>query len=115
MKLMNLISIILVLLMSLGCETDDPASSETVTLTILNGLSAFTIHHIYISPSGDRQWGVDRLGSQTLSPGESGSLELSKGEYDIKVIDEDGDEYFRWGVRLNSDYTWRVILSDLSG
>ena len=116
MKWVNLISIILVLLMSLGgCESDNPASSGTVTLTIVNALEAFTIYNIYVSPSGNRQWGIDRLGSQTLSPGESGSLELSKGDYDIKIIDQDGDEYFKWGLKLNSNYTWRVRLSDLSG
>ena len=116
MKWMTLMSLILVFLMSLsGCETDDPVSSETVTLTIVNELQSFTIYHIYISPSGDRQWGTDRLGSRTLAPGGSGSIELSKGEYDIKVVDEDGDEYFKWELRLNGDYTWRVRLSDLSG
>ena len=107
MKWMNLLSIILVLLMSLGgCETDDPVSSGTVTLTIVNELQSFTIYRIYVSPSGASQWGVDRLGSQTLLPGESGSLELSKGEYDIKVLDEDGDEYVRWGVKTE----WGLYL-----
>ena len=99
----------------LACGNDNPASSGTVTLTIINGLESYTIHYVYVSPSGSNSWGSDRLGAaNVLDPGESGTLELPQGTYDIKIIDEDGDEYIKWDLKLNNDYTWRVRLSDLS-
>lgn len=109
-------SILLLLAMSLGgCgEDDNPISSGTVTLTIKNGLSSFTIYYVYVSPSQSSGWGNDLLGSHTLFPGEGIILELPKGTYDIKVVDEDDDRYFRWGLRLNRNYTWTVRLSDMS-
>ena len=115
-KMLTLIvSIVMMGFLACGDDTLNPVSSETVTLTIINGLGAVTIYYVYVSPSGSDSWGSDRLGTANiLSPGESGTLELSKGVYDIRVVDEDGDEYFRWNLQLNSDYTWTVRLSDLS-
>ena len=97
----------------------DPASSGTVTLTIMNGLGSFTIDYVYVSPSVSYSWPSDRLlPRNVLRPGESGTLVLSTGTYDIQNVDEDGDEYFRWDLKLNSDYridgqTLRFILIDV--
>ena len=33
----------------LACGNDNPASSETVTLTIINGLERYSIHYVYVS------------------------------------------------------------------
>ena len=117
MKWVKMLTLIISVLMMgfLACGDDNPASSGTVTLTIMNGLGSFTIYYVYVSPSGSNSWGSDRLGTgNVLRPGDSGTLELSTGTYDIKIVDEDGDEYFRWDLKLNSDYTWTVRLSDLS-
>ena len=117
MKWIRMLTLIFSVLMMgfFGCGNDNPASSETITLTIINDLGSYTIHYVYVSPSGSNSWGSDRLGAgKVLDPGESGTLELSRGTYDIKIVDEDGDEYFRWDLKLNNDYTWRVRLSDLS-
>lgn len=118
MKWVKMLTLIISVLMMgfLACGDDNPASSSgPVILTIINGLGSFTIYYVYVSPSGSDSWGSDRLGTaNVLGPGESGTLELSKGVYDIKIVDEDGDEYFRWNLQLNNDYTWTVRLSDLS-
>ena len=117
MKWVKMLTLLIsVLLMGfMACGNDNPASSGTITFTIINELGPFTIHYVYVSPSGSNSWGSDRLGvANVLDPGESGTLELPKGTYDIKIVDEDGDEYFRWDLKLNNDYTWRVRLSDLS-
>ncbi len=99
----------------LACGNDNPASSETITLTIINDLRRFTIHFVYISPSESDSWGRDRLGTDNiLAPEERIMLELEKGTYDIRIVDEDGEEYIKRNLQLNSDYTWQVRLSDLS-
>ena len=99
----------------LACGNDNPASSETVTLTIINDLGNYSIHYVYVSLSESNSWGSDRLGAEkVLNPGKSVKLELTKGTYDIRIVDEDGDEYVKSDLQLINDYTWRVRLSDLS-
>jgi len=116
MKWINLMPIILLFVMIFGgCEGDDnPISSGTVNLTIKNELALWSIHHVYVSPSGSNQWGNDLLDRGSLSPGRSTTLELSKGTYDIKVVDEDGDEYLKREIKLDRNYTWTVEITDLS-
>lgn len=99
-----------------ACGDDDkPTSSGTITLTIINGLEDYFIYFVYVSPTGMNTWGIDRLGSgNVLAPGDGGNLELPKGTYDIKIVDEDGDAYYKWGLKLTKDHTWRVKLSELS-
>ena len=99
----------------LACGNDNPSSSEIVILTIINGLESYSIHYVYVSPSESNSWGNDRLGAEkVLNPGKMVTLELEKGTYDIRIVDEDGDEYVKSDLQLNSDYTWTVMLSDLS-
>ncbi|MEW6756509.1 MAG: hypothetical protein AB1505_36895 [Candidatus Latescibacterota bacterium] len=103
-----------------GCGDDDKRPTATraaaqVTLTIVNRLSTYTIYYVYVSPSTENVWGADLLGAgRTLAPGQSVSLRLAPGAYDIKVVDEDLDTYVRWGVNLYSDFTWVVTLSDMT-
>ena len=88
LKLVLIASIAVVGMIGLvACGDDDkPTSSGTMTLTIINELEGYTIFFIYVSPTGMDTWGMDRLGSgNVLSPGEEGTLELSKGTYDIKM------------------------------
>lgn len=68
-----------------------------------------------ISPSEESQWGQDRLGSSgILSPGNTITVKVAPGTYDIMVTDEDGDTYSRYGVDVGPNgYGWSVTLSDM--
>lgn len=80
------------LLSLLLCAMAAPAFARRATVKIINQ-SKWEIHHIYLSPSESRRWGQDLLGDEILAKGES--LTLSRIDcnlYDIKVVDEDGDE-----------------------
>ena len=99
-----------------GCGDDDPASSKTVTLTIVNRLTnegaTWDIHTIQVSPAGSAVWGDDRLGAtEILSFGESKQIDLISGTYDVRVADEDADCYYDIGRRLRRDTTWQVTLA----
>jgi len=76
-------------------DTDETALAE---ITIVNGLEMWEIHYILIDPS-DEAWGEDRLGAEILAAGESFTVEVEEGTWDIMVTDEDGDTY-----TLKSDY-----------
>lgn len=84
------------------------------TITIENGLGGWTIWYAYCDPTTEA-WGEDRLGSGLLEPGETVSFEVEAGiAYDLKVIDEDDDEYILWDVYVDADgFEWVVDLDDM--
>ena len=88
---------------------------EEVTVTINNELGDWTLWYCYCSLSDDDGWGEDRFGSDLVGPGESFSFDVESGYYyDIKVIDDEDDEYILWDVYVGYDgFVWDVTLSDM--
>ncbi|MFC7476604.1 hypothetical protein ACFQS7_19715 [Dankookia sp. GCM10030260] len=50
------------------------------------------MHEIYVSPTGRRDWGADRLGQDVLIPGRFARISLPTGQclHDIRVVFADG-------------------------
>jgi hypothetical protein len=50
------------------------------------------VHEIYVSSSGSRAWGADRLGQDVLIPGRFARIGLPAGQclHDIRVVFADG-------------------------
>ncbi|NOQ21523.1 MAG: hypothetical protein GQ565_02575 [Candidatus Aegiribacteria sp.] len=92
-------------------DTDETAMVE---ITITNGLEMWDIYYILIDPS-DEIWSEDRLGEEDiLAPGESFTIEIEEGTWDMTVEDEDGDTYTLWQVEIGpEDYQWNVTIDDL--
>lgn len=90
------------------------ASVAAGTVRIVNDTGGYDIWYIFISPTNNDNWGDDWLDSEEILPsGSSVSFNVPDGVYDIRLIDEDEDEYVRWDVTVNGQYTWNVTLSDL--
>ena len=58
------------------------------------------VHEIYVSPTGSRAWGADRLGQHVLIPGRAARIGLPPGAclHDIRVVFADGRAVERRGV-----------------
>jgi len=86
------------------------AAHKKATIKIVNN-SKWEIHHLYLSPTGDDQWGTDQLGDEVIEAN-GGSFKLTNidcDKYDIKVVDEDGDECVVEKVSLCEDATeWKI-------
>ncbi len=53
---------------------------------------------LHLATSAD-SWGNDWLGSsEIISSGATKTFTVTNGNYDVKLIDEDGDEYIVWNV-----------------
>ena len=89
------------------------AGAAAGTVTIVNDTGGWDIWYVYISPSTDDSWGDDWLGSDILYDGDSVEFNVYDGVYDIRLVDEDDDEYIRYGVEVYGDYEWWVTLDDL--
>lgn len=104
-KIIPLLTVALIATLVSGCGGNVPVK-------MINDLGAWDIEEIYISPSADDDWG-DNLITETLEPGDEITNTVAPGTYDLKAVDEDGDEYTLYLVEVDADgYIWDIELSD---
>lgn len=92
-------------------EQAPPAERE---LAILNRASQ-AINEVYVTASSTDHWGEDRLGDQTLAPGQTLRLRLGRSRdcaFDVQVVYEDASREEAHGVNLCKQ---RQVAFDGSG
>ncbi|HEX8412174.1 MAG TPA: hypothetical protein VF883_25210 [Thermoanaerobaculia bacterium] len=91
-----------------------PAFAKKATVKVINQ-SKWEIHHLFLSASDESEWGEDQLGEDVLTKGDSLTLTaIPCDTYDIKVVDEDGDECVIEAVDLCRDNSyWKITDKDL--
>jgi hypothetical protein len=62
------------------------AAAQISTFTVSNE-SSYQITHLYVSPSVERRWGLDKLGSYVLFPNYYVNMTLAPGRYDVMLVD----------------------------
>ena len=109
---MRKLSVVLILLASLTLPLS--AAKKKASIKIINQ-SKWEIHHLYLSPSTSKHWGPDQLGEEVLAKGESYTLtNIDCDTYDIKVVDEDGDECIVEDHELCGDHSfWKITDKEL--
>ncbi|HEX8169481.1 MAG TPA: hypothetical protein VF824_02950 [Thermoanaerobaculia bacterium] len=90
------------------------AAQRHATVKIINQ-SKWEIHHLYLSSTDDDEWGDDQLGEDVLTKGDSVTLtDIPCDTYDIRVVDEDGDECIIEQADLCRDNSyWKITDKDL--
>jgi hypothetical protein len=85
------------------------AHKKKATIKVVNQ-SKWEIHHLYLSSTSDKHWGEDQLGDEVIDTGESFTLtHIDCDDYDIKLVDEDGDECVVEEVNLCGEETvWKI-------
>lgn len=90
------------------------ASVSAGSVRIINDTGGYDIWYIYISSTYDDEWGSDWLDDdEVLISGNTIRFSVPDGVYDIRLVDEDDDEYIRYGVDVYDIYVWNVTLDDL--
>ncbi len=92
-----------------------PAFAADNSKVIVLNESNWAIHEMYFSPTDETEWGEDQLGSTTIETGEQFTLTgVPCDKWDVKVVDEDGDECVIENVGLCADTDkWVIKDSDL--
>jgi hypothetical protein len=74
------------------------------------------VHHIYLTPAHEVHWGPDQLGHDVLETHETVTLAgLECEQYDIKVVDHEGDECVVEDIDLClQDAHWHLTDHELS-
>ena len=90
-----------------------PVFAKNASVKVINQ-SKFAIHELYLSPHEQDQWGPDQLQDEVIEVGATFTLHsIPCGDYDIKVVDEDGDECVVEDVTLCDDHFWKITNKDL--
>jgi hypothetical protein len=85
------------------------AQGHHYSLKITNA-SKYDIYHLYLTSSDDRHWGPDQLRDDIIgSDGGSFTLTgLQTAEYDVKFVDEDGDDCVLQNIQITGDTSWTL-------
>ena len=104
---MRRLFIVLLIVLTLPALAKD---KKKAAIKVVNQ-SKWEIHHLYLSSTTEKNWGPDQLGDDVISAG-GGTFTLTNidcDDYDIKVVDEDGDECVVEEVNLCGDETvWKI-------
>jgi hypothetical protein len=91
------------------------AAGKKSSVRIVNK-SRWDIHQLYMSPEDEKSWGPDQLGKKVIKAkgGEYTLTDIPCGTWDIKVVDEDGDECILEGEDLCADNAeWKITDDEL--
>jgi len=90
-----------------------PTFAAPSSVKVINA-SKWDIHHMFISPASADKWGPDQLEDNIITAGATFTIHsIPCDEYDVKVVDEDGDECVIEAVKLCSDHYWKITNDSL--
>ena len=114
MKKLTTLSLAILVSFAALAPTVAAAPKKKASVKIINQ-SKWEIHQLYLSSSSEESWGPDQLGEHVLTKGDEYTLtNIPCDDYDIKVVDEDGDECVIEEVRLCGDESyWKITDKDL--
>lgn len=97
-------------------NSNAPAITAPDAVTLHNH-SGYGVFHLYVGAVGAQSWGSDLLGRSPLHDGRSAGLRgVSCGRYDLRLVDEDGDECVLHNQDLCPEPTGAVLNSaELAG
>jgi hypothetical protein len=75
-----------------GTAPAQPQAGNNPSFNLVNQ-STRTIEQFYASPSSEQNWGPDRLGADTVSPGARFAIRLPAGDctYDVRIVFQGGE------------------------
>ncbi len=87
------------------------ANAGDVTIT---NASDWNLQHLYVSSVDQEKWGEDQLGEEVIGTGETFTLKgVPCATYDVKLVDEDGDECEVADVDICGSGGWKIDSDDL--
>lgn len=91
------------------------AAADTDAVVTISNKSSWDLHHLFISSVDEEEWGPDQLGDAVIVSGEDFTLNnIPCDAYDVRLVDEDGDECVVSAVPLCVDKdAWVIEDSDL--
>lgn len=98
-------------------QTVRPGLISTVDILPSGGAITFAndaavgIVEVYISPSGELDWGPNDLAGN-LGPSQNTLWTLTEGVWDLKLVDADFREYYKYGIAVTTNQTQSLNFSE---
>ena len=107
--------ILLALAIAVTLPLAAPARSKRAADVKVTNRTDWEIHELYLSSTDEKTWGPDQLGDDVIGKGESLVLEgIPCDDYDVKIVDEAGDECVVAAVDIcGKDEQWTITSGDL--
>ena len=108
-------SIVLATLALLRITSSAVLADDDASKLKIHNKSKWTVHHFFMSPVKEDEWGPDQLRDEVIEPGESFELRnIPCATYDLKVVDEDGDDCVIPGEKFcGHEASWDLTSKDL--
>lgn len=92
-----------------------PVAAKNANVKIVNK-TEWTLHHFFLSSTEDEEWGPDQLGEHVVGTNESFTLTgVPCDTYDVRLIDEEGDECIVTEVDIcGGSEQWVITSEDLA-
>ena len=107
----RLVGVALIAMICVGAFLITPQSAygqSRYTIKLANS-SRFEIYGLFMSSAEKKNWGKDYLNGVILAPGDKVTIiRIVPGEWDIKFVDEDGDECVLNDVKIFENYNWNI-------
>jgi hypothetical protein len=100
-------TVLLSLVLYIPHATKAQQRGKRYTFHIVNH-SRFRIDRIYVTHTYETDWGQDLLGSVYLKPNQYYDITAPAGEYDVKLVDEDGDKCIVNEILISQDFSWEI-------
>ena len=90
-------------------------AASTDAAVVISNQSSWDIHEFYISSVDVEEWGPDQLGENVIASDDEFTLhDIPCDAYDVRLVDEDGDECVVNAVALCADKdAWVIEDKDL--
>jgi len=100
----------------LPIDTHSDVKQDLESQVTFRNDSSWAINELYFSRSASKIWGKDQLGRKTVRNGDSFTLsDIPCGTYDVKLVDEEGDQCDIDKVQLCAEaHTWAIRDKDLA-
>lgn len=87
--------------------TEAPVARASIEIV---NRTRWAIYELYLSPSDAIEWGDDQLDGETIEPGDHFTLtDVPCESWDVRLVDEEGDECIVIEVELCADdYKWVI-------
>lgn len=109
------VELLLVLLVTIAAAGAAEAARRSDSDVEFVNRSDWDLYELYLSPVDDDEWGPDQLGNEVIESGGSFLLHgIPCDDYDVLLVDEDGDECVLEEVDLCGDSEqWVITNKDL--
>ena len=96
-------SLMLALALVLGLSTVAKAEGTDNNFDLINK-TGYTLDKVFVSPHGEKSWGEDIMGKETVKDGETVHItfhpDATHDHYDLKVVYDDKEEVFWENLEL---------------